>query len=317
MKRFTSILVVLLIYVQVFSQIPGLLSMNFKSKPANPDGQYVFAVMFEGSFYKSVDFGVSYSSSSGGASLVAVNGDGKYGLKLTGGAKSLQKTSDGGATWQSINVYDPQRGAWVSKTGQYQIHCDSRWAYVSSNYGSSWALASGLGQNGSYYYAAGSLTGEKQYVCSLFNYLYRSTNYGASWDSYYTGKTVNAMTCSGSGVYVLYQASDGLHLSSDSGASFSLIANTSYGSASYTLAINGTGKYQFNALLNGKLYRSEDYGATWALAYDFGLPASVDVSNSGLYVYVGNQGLWRSVDYGVSWEKVNTYLINDISVSRF
>ena len=92
-----------------------------------------------------------------------------------------------------------------------------------------------------------------------------------------------------------------------------LIANLPFS----TVAVSrGTGQYMLagnanigNPFIEGSLFRSTDYGATWTLASQFGYWNKVAISDNGQYMlaveYYGRA--YKSSDYGNTWNPINNF----------
>lgn len=91
----------------------------------------------------------------------------------------------------------------------------------------------------------------------------------------------------------------------------------------YSVDMSSDGKYQAASAINGFIYTSSDYGATWnkVSSPGAGVDGSVAVSSSGQYMYtlfVGGD-IYKSSDYGASWTNMtqssSAHGLNWISVS--
>jgi hypothetical protein len=156
--------------------------------------------------------------------------------------------------------------------------------------------------------------------------LLRSSNYGVSWSTLAIGGSGGgklAMSSSGKYVYVLdsqnYPTEMGVWVSSDYGASFTrtqYFNNISSASVGYMVdiacSLNGQ---HVTFITQGSIYRSQDWGATWANPVAMGITSvnfmSLTVSGDGRYQLAskGYQGAplsvynnWRSSNYGYNWD---------------
>ena len=114
-----------------------------------------------------------------------------------------------------------------------------------------------------------------------------------------------------------------VYVSVDTGTTFTKITSigTSGISGWQSCDISDDGKYITVVSFGGKLYVSDDYGATWTdpipTSYKW---YSIAMSNTGQYQTAVSQDykLYKSNDYGVAWTLVNigNYIYQDISISE-
>ena len=186
---------------------------------------------------------------------------------------------------------------------------------TSKDGGISWINAFVLPTGKYVYDTAISDSGQIQYVAAV-NYIYKSTDYGATW----TGKnfasaiTYVEISCSSSGQYVISSILNGMVMySSDYGNTWnnSSVININ----PYTLlAMNGTGQYVLaskNVTLNypqDQLFLSTDYGANFLPILGSNLSNGIAVSYQGdlmISAYVDlvaqTATIFTSTNYGVSF----------------
>lgn len=147
-----------------------------------------------------------------------------------------------------------------------------------------------------------SSTGMNQLVGEYDGYLYRSGDYGTTWEQCIglqrmwsqlsvsdTGQYQSACTCN-SFVYV----------SNDYGNIWTNVASARNWSA---IAISSTGKYQTATVMDGNIWISGDYGATWNTTGDTRRWKSVAVSFTGQRqtAVIYGERIYVSHDYGASW----------------
>lgn len=221
----------------------------------------------------------------------------------------------------------------------------------STNYGTSWnngnVSASGLTwssicgtSNGSKLFAFGRFIAQNQ-AQSLS--LYSSTEQGATWtqvtSSAFTGlSSVNRVRCSGDGNYILANITNvgtqGRSLFSSDGGVTWVVKTISAGLPSgYTngVAMSRSGAVQFMTWIsdtgtNSGIFRSMDYGATWAQMMGHISGANfthIECDATGRFVYAtrylninsGGHAACRSEDYGATWVLAGMNSIEDIWVS--
>jgi hypothetical protein len=156
--------------------------------------------------------------------------------------------------------------------------------------------------------------------------LLRSTDYGVTWSQLAIGGSGGgklAMSSSGKYVYLLdvqnYPTEMGVWVSSDYGVSFTrtLYFNAQYCSETGFLVdvrCSNNGKH-VTFITQGSVFRSQDWGATWANPVAMGITSvnftSLTVSGDGRYQMASKgdasspasvYNLWRSTNYGYSWD---------------
>ena len=210
--------------------------------------------------------------------------DGKY--VLTGKGKTeIDAASYGGKLWMSSNygisftevlntstIYKFNTGA-ISGNNKYMIACIycSGW-YLSTNYGVSWTIISGLPTGSPENYAEGdseiSYDG-KYMMCNTRHGVWVSNNFGinGSWIFTTIAGAVDAEDCcmsySGKYMYLLIRSATALiSRSSNYGVTWATVTGTNY----YGIDCDWSGQYLVSAKLNdSNIYFSVDFGATWAI----------------------------------------------------
>ena len=215
----------------------------------------------------------------------------------SGYSASINQYNTGAVSWTKSTVPSITYGfassvSDMSSTGQYAVCGISNSStaaatiYYSSNYGVSWAIATGV--TGNFNFNAITMSGTGQNCCMIKDVsgpIYISSDYGATWSS------------SGS--------------LSITWADISMSYTGQYAVA----CINGSTS-------TGKIYKSNNYGSTWT---DVGLPAgylgvwsSISMSGSGLFaIAFSNQTgqIYVSNDYGNSWSPIITISAQIFSMS--
>lgn len=166
------------------------------------------------------------------------------------------------------------------------------------------------------------------------NYIYRSSNYGASssWEKYnIVSYNWTNIAMSSTGQYQTATRKDALnkgyiYISSNYGQNFDgmfspVVKDNHWWS---NIAISSNGQYQ-TATLNdgtystqGVIYISSNYGQTWQIRYYFGGSYWQDIAMSSTGQYqtaVINANIYTSKDYGINWEKVSYRCFPTVSLT--
>ena len=160
-----------------------------------------------------------------------------------------------------------------------------------------------------------SATGEKQTAVVNSGYVYRSFDYGLTWNTtgghwHYKGVAISA-----TGEYQTVIASyKNIYVSDDYGETWETKGLAADWRA---IAMSSTGQYQIAAIYGGRLYNSDNYGQTWtdrdASLNWVGVAISADGEYQTAVVYGGN--IKASYDFGVTWNIVDANDRDYISVS--
>ncbi len=263
-------------------QTLGPRNWNFVSVSAT--GQYQNAIDLSGHIYTTQDFGVSWSF-----------------------AHDI--------SYSEINTID------ITHEGRYQTASNGHSIFTSSDYGKKWNLASTL--QGVQVYLSISLTGQYQKVISAGDSIYSSSDYGATWsrlddgsDLYYSiqGFPTASIAMSYNGQYQVI-VSETIYISSNYGTSFStvFIPGDPFADRNWIdVDISSEGATIVAIDNGGKVYRSTNYGSTWAIVGDDDLNVdklwrNVSISGDGRYMTLlqDNGFIYYSKDYGVTWEPNN------------
>lgn len=261
-------------------------------------------------FFKGCDVAVS---DDGGRFVVGTQ-SGDLRLSTDFGATGSLLTTGGGYGWRSVGM---------NYNGQYLItgSQDVGQLHVSSNFGANWtAVGSGSLR---FPCVAVSRTGEFQtaFGADASNNwtLYRSANFGASFA---TGQTFLAnsglqpvsyvygsqVAISESGQYQIAAGNPKPIFSSNYGVTWVNVSNLPASGNFLGVAISDSGQYQTVALLNGLIYVSSNFGATWtAKTYSDGhnrVSMSGDGSMQTVTTYSGTINIKMSYDFGETWELV-------------
>jgi predicted acyltransferase (DUF342 family)/transcriptional antiterminator Rof (Rho-off) len=251
---------------------------------------------------------------------VAMSANGQYQLACVY-AEYLYLSTNHGISWTAVATDTPRNwtAAAMSANGKYQSAAlysgtnVDRTVYYSSNYGVTWAAATGTSTSPNCQSIAMSSTGKYQVMADYINGVYVSYNYGEAWFVKSSGGNYQGVACSATGKFMLAtKIGTGLYYSNDYGNTWSTISTSiAPGGQHAFVAMSSNGKYcsyttQNNSSGTGYIYRSSNYGSTWtAVATDASRYwQEIRMSADGEYQIAGlisGTGLYKSVDYGVTW----------------
>jgi photosystem II stability/assembly factor-like uncharacterized protein len=191
----------------------------------------------------------------------------------------LKKSNDSGISWYTAFA-NAGTSTWikvdVSQNGQYVFVTDSQYVLRSSSYGSEFSFSSVKSTSSSVFKdIAVSRSGQYVILAEETGYIWTSNDYGVNWT-----------------------------------------ARTSSGSRTWRhCSISGNGQYMLATAGNNhnRLYRSGDYGVTWAPVSDGYYYLNNAISDSGQYqVVIRNDGFMYpfqsyiaiSSNYGLTWSNV-------------
>jgi photosystem II stability/assembly factor-like uncharacterized protein len=265
----------------------------------------------------------AFSGGGGGASGMAVSGNGNYVYALED--RKVRVSSDAGATWRDANtnldVTLSLADIAASNTGRYVVVTQNGGIIQMSNdYGGTWSSFAGIptadpnfNYNGGYRVAMSS---SGQYVASLLigQGVLWSSNYGATFTLRTfpngTGQTADvAISGDGSKVFVPDHNTGRLLLANGYSASFQAIAGApseSWG----PVAISGDGNTLMAAINWGGISVSRDGGVSWTLSLvgqvipDDNNYTAATISYDGKLIGLARSGstLLTSSDGGYTWE---------------
>ncbi|HRY36901.1 MAG TPA: hypothetical protein P5230_03445, partial [Candidatus Magasanikbacteria bacterium] len=179
--------------------------------------------------------------------------------------------------------------------------------FQETNVGQSWQ------QNFSYYDqwedVVMSKDGKYQTIANQNGYIFRSTDFGQTWNYTWQGYLANSVAMSADGKYQIAMNNGGnLYTSSNYGLNWSNIH--SFGGPGY-VAISADGKYQTLVLQNVVVYISSDFGSTWNVKLNdtWRNWSDVSISSDGKYqtASVNGEYLYTSSDYGQTWTAKTDY----------
>jgi len=187
--------------------------------------------------------------------------------------------------------------------------------YRSTDYGSSWALATTQPTFQSWQSVSISANGQYQTAVVFAGYIYRSADYGSTWVQATTDpvRDWRSVSLSANGQYQTAAGTSAfIYRSTDYGVSW---VQTATSQSWNSVSLSANGQYQTAVIISGVsgfIYRSSNYGSTWALATTPPTAQtwySVSLSANGQYqtACVAFSGfIYRSTNYGVSWALATT-----------
>ncbi len=141
-----------------------------------------------------------------------------------------------------------------------------------------------------------------RYVIAAHDYLYRSVNYGASWDTVtaVNSPNVSSVWSSADGTKLFATVYGGLiWKSTNSGTTWSSVGSTKNW---YAISASDDGTKVFAAEWNGLIYSSSDSGATWNARTSSNLGwTSISSDSTGTRIYASSDNIYASTDSGVTW----------------
>lgn len=255
----------------------------WKASASSRTGKYLAAAAYGGDIYTSADYGANWVNRTAGTSIsgaiwnsITMSSDGRYLLATPASTGDIWATNDYGATWTNRTSGTALSGlTWqqvsVSPSGKYVIAVDYLYAYVSQDYGVTWAQSSTSLGTRSFNSATISSDGQHLTAVEDTTNVYGSNNGGSTWVKLTSDPSLDSVV------------------------------------AFHAVTASWNGKYIVSAAYGGDIYRSTDYGQNWTNATT-GTPASGEnwsslrSSETGQYlVAVSDGNLYTSQDYGVTW----------------
>ncbi len=229
----------------------------------------------------------------------------------------LYRSTDNGNNWNSIYNLQSRQMLNMTSQGQYLFMAtDGKGVLRSSDNGVSWTqVNTGFPYNN---YPVENIVTTGQYlVCGEYR-MYRSSNYGNSWDSCTNGLAtplyIHSLNAIGNKVYA--GTNKGAYVSSNSGANWTSINN---GIATQTVEkISSDGTSLYASASNG-VYKSTNDGVQW-YAINNGLPGAwyYDIIYDGSYLFTTTLfGRYRSSNGGQNWESCMNGLTSPASVKFY
>lgn len=316
-------------------------ALSWTDVSMSSDGSVQVACAISGEIYYSSDNGETWTAATvpGGQSWVCidVSSDGVDQIAGTDGG-SIYKSSDSGANWAIVTTPPPNGrvfGIAVSGDGITQTACIRFYAiYDSADTGDTWASVSSPERptTGSWNDISISYDGQYQTAANGNQSMYRSIDFGETWSAIGTlpAGTYNTVVSSSTGELQMTAANNGnIYKSINFGVDWAELVTQPMSPQPWTkmgVSQNNSdplldGKYQTAVVSGGLIYRSEDFGDTWAAATT--QPAAklwTDVSVSGTGQYQTAcalfERLYISDDYGETWvENTDTELEQYFAIS--
>ena len=266
-------------------------SLNWQSLAGSLDGTKLVAVALydadgnPGQIYVSNNGGQNWNLTSAPSNYwfsVAASADGVRLVAAADGDPNgntpgpIWLSTNGGLTWQTNSAPQTYWQAVASSTnGQVLVgNAYGDGIYISTNFGTSWNLASNAPTIGNWLSLSISADGSKIYATDG-NGIYVSTNTGATWtNSAPVSDNWSPITCSQDGRRVFAGirsvASGAIYVSTNSGATWDLSYNQNLGWQ--CLAMSANGNTVFAGADGDSLYLSANGGIGWSLQSSANLP---------------------------------------------
>jgi photosystem II stability/assembly factor-like uncharacterized protein len=258
--------------------------------------------------YKSTDNGLSWGAANAGIERTSIDDLIISGPNLLAAAKgrcpsslNVFKSTDSGVTWTTTTGLDGEI------VHSFAIKDNSIYAGVSAlpgrsgvarstDNGNTWQdVASPIETGGE------SIVSDNAIIVAEFNFIWRSTDDGASWDVVEQFALTGISSFARAGTKLFAAATTGFHTSTDNGASWNFEA---FSNGAYSFSAVGSTIYLGS---NSKVFKSTDLGATW-------IDMSTGLGNGGVQalLYDGSTlfagtptdaaGIYRSTNGGASWD---------------
>jgi photosystem II stability/assembly factor-like uncharacterized protein len=234
-------------------------------------------------------------------------------------------SQDSGVSWSDKIPFFDNGFIVGSKSGQHQSAVSFNKVYNTRNYGDTWEEDYELKKINSLKI---NINGKHQIASQYNNYLYTlgipplkkpEVYKPLSWTKVKTtNQFLTSIAVSQNGQYqtAVALSNGSIWVSNDYG--FNWVEKIIPGSWS-DIAMSPDGQYQTATRLDGKIWKSDNFGVSWAEVTN-SLPGqwiSISVSTRGQYqtAIIFNQGIYTSYDYGNSWEQsLLTFNVNDIKI---
>lgn len=239
-------------------------------------------------------------------------------------AQGYSQSFNRGATWVATSG-GHNRSIAISANGKYVVrssdYAGTQCFYVSSDYGVSWTMVT---LSGPAFSVKMTANGQYMYAVMMYSWVvWSSSDYGVTWalNSSFGGVHGNRpIALSGNGQYILSNNVNYCTLSTNYGASFSLLSPNKFSSQTINAyAISDSGQYMVICNYYGDINLSTDYGATWT-AKSISTPqqqfSAVAISGTGQYMIMASYSVWNedlqdwdsyqgqiwwSTNYGATW----------------
>lgn len=240
---------------------------RWTSVALSSNGLYQLASEYEGSLYKSHNYGVDWTEIAVGPSLwsaISISDTGQRQVACAYNSR-IYESDDYGNTWVGAGDTKQWSSISINSTGQYQTglvingHIN-----ISSDYGNTWsAVAMDYGSK-DWKSVAVSFTGQYQTAAAFNSGIYKSTNYGNTWAVAESSAVPwSSVVVSTTGQYQTACVDNGgVYLSADYGNSWNVKA--SLGNQLWScVSMSGTGQYQSLTSRYDNIYMTDDFGNSW------------------------------------------------------
>lgn len=297
----------------------GLTTLNLNCITVNPSNNYILIAGTAYGIFRSQNGGVSWYQVSATASKTIVFDPADSSIIYA----SQQKSTDGGATWNTYNVsYSTESYSYAFQPLTHKILAGtSSGLFVSSDNGATWVRTSYVNaesiivdkHNSAIIYMASSL--------SSYHGIYKSTDNGDTWtqlvsaDLPSNGYNVRSIAIDPDNSATIYAAAyshgQGLYKSTNSGTNWTKVSSGN--GAAYIVALTPSARV-FTSIDYLGVFSSDNGGTTWD-ERNSGLTASRIYSlaaktgiNAGIYTAGQKFGVAKSTTGGESWARVNSGL---------
>ncbi|NBQ68904.1 MAG: hypothetical protein EBU46_08760 [Nitrosomonadaceae bacterium] len=281
--------------------------LNWFALAISSTGQYQIAAAFGGSIYYSSTYGQTWtvvtSSPTASWGHIAMSASGQYAIICPGNNNIstpgiVYISSTYGQTWTATSL-SVNGAVAVSASGQIMAVCNNsngasssslNGIFISTNYGQTWSRTYSAT---SIYQITMSASGQYQYATFYSgsgDSNYFSTNYGQSWSLMQglgasLSNTIQGITCSASGQYVIATNGIAFYYSSNYGQTWFAAAGSSGGSYNQ-ISASASGQYIVAGGWGSSnlVYYSTNYGANWT-SLNVGITmTTVAISANGEYI---------------------------------
>jgi len=264
--------------------------------------------------YKSTDNGLTWVPANGGIERASISDIIASGPNLLAAAKSscpvylnIFKSTDSGATWSGTS------GLGGNVVNSFAIKGGTVWAFFfalpnnsgiarSIDNGNTWQVVPSIITD-----AGESIVSDNAIIVAEDNFIWRSTDDGASWDVVEQFALTGIGSFAKAGTKLFGAARSGIETSSDNGATWNF---EPFSDGAYSFSSDGSTIYVGS---NSKVFKSTDVGATWIdVSTGLGNGAIQALLYDGITVFAGTPddaaGIYRSTNEGVSWQPAATGL---------
>jgi photosystem II stability/assembly factor-like uncharacterized protein len=241
---------------------------KWTSVALSSNGLHQLASEYEGSLYKSNNYGVDWTEINIGPSLwssVSISDTGQRQVACAYNSR-IYESNDYGNTWVGTGDVKQWSSISINSTGQHQTGLVINGNInVSSDYGNTWSVVAMDYGSKDWKSVAVSFTGQYQTALAFNGGIYKSTDYGNTWAVAESSVVPwSSVAVSSSGQYQTACVDNGgVYLSTNYGNSWNVKA--SLGNQLWScVSMSGTGQYQSLTSRYDNIYMTDDYGNTWS-----------------------------------------------------